>query len=76
VWQIICIQDGSKLVTGGSDCKLIFWDETLAMLTAIDLNTISTRPEVRSLDFNESTMTFIVGTSGAEVLAVTFEGKK
>ena len=64
-------------MTGGSDCKLILWDEGLAMLTAIDLNTISTiRPEVRSLDFNESTMTFIVGTSGAEVLAVTFEGKK
>jgi WD40 repeat protein len=29
---------------------------------------------VRSLDFNEATRTFIVGTSGAEVLAVTSGG--
>lgn len=47
------------------------------MLTAIDLNTITTiRPEVRSLDFNEATKTFIIGTKGAEVLAVTDKGQK
>lgn len=64
-------------MTGGSDCKLILWDERLAQLTAIDLNTISpVRPEVRSLDFNETTKTFAVGTSGAEVLAVTALGQK
>jgi hypothetical protein len=45
------------------------------MLTAIDLNTITTiRPEVRSLDFNEATKTFIIGTKGAEVLAITDKG--
>ena len=77
VWQILCIEDGTKLVTGGSDCKLILWDEKLAQLTAIDLNTISAiRPEVRALDFNETTKTFAVGTSGAEVLAVTALGQK
>lgn len=47
----------------------------MAQLTAIDLNTISKfRPEVRSLDYNEASKTFIVGTKGAEVLAVTDKG--
>lgn len=77
IWQVICIEDGTKLVTGGSDCQLILWDEKLNLLTKIDLNTISSvRPEVRALDFNETTKTFAVGTNGSEVLAVTALAQK
>ena len=34
------------------------------------------RPEVRSLDFNERSKTFLVGTRGAEVMEFSAQGNK
>ena len=78
VQAIVGIKGGSEVLTGGSDCKVIAWDETLSQLNAIDLNrSTKMRPEICSLDYNEDLKLYLVGTKGGEALElVTPEGGK
>ena len=77
VWQIICIENQTRVVSGANDCKLILWDSNMKQLQAIDLRSVDKfRPEIRSIDFNESTKTFLVGTRGAEIIEIDAKDKK
>ena len=80
VWQILSIDNNTKVVSGGADAQLLIWDRQMAKpIQAIDLasaDPAAPRPEVRSLDFNEQTKTYLVGTRGAEVMEVSAQGKK
>jgi hypothetical protein len=54
MWQIININNGSLIITGGNDGKLIFWDRQFAQKQVIDLVPMSKFPTgVRSLDYLE-----------------------
>jgi hypothetical protein len=41
LWQIICVQNKSMLITGGNDAKIIFWDKSFAQKKVIDLAPMS-----------------------------------
>ena len=32
VWQIVCIENQTRVVSGANDCKLILWDNTMKQL--------------------------------------------
>ena len=49
----------------------------MKQLQAIDLRSVDKfRPEIRSIDFNEETKTFLIGTRGAEILEIDAKDKK
>lgn len=71
MWQIININGGSLIITGGNDGKLIFWDRQFLQKQVIDLVPMSKFPTgVRSLDYLEQSKTILVGTKGAEIIEV------
>ena len=63
--------NGTTIITGGNDGKLIFWDRQFAQKQVIDLTPMSKFPTgVRALDYLEQSKTILVGTRGAEIIEV------
>ncbi|TYZ57872.1 hypothetical protein PybrP1_010272 [[Pythium] brassicae (nom. inval.)] len=69
-------RDGTELVTGGKDAKIMVWDLDMRLLVSVDLQSLAAAvplysPGVRSVcASSRSSRLFLVGTSGSDLLEV------
>lgn len=75
--QQLVAAEGSTIISGGVDGKIIIWGRELQRHREIDVASMTAaRPGITALDFKEDTKGYLVGTLGAEVFEVNAQGTR